>query len=1534
MTRTYISKTFSSKVNAAVLVGLVGLAAASAPPAFGVVMTDYQTNPLFISQKVPPNILFVVDLSNATIPAAYGSYPISYCSNCTTNPSSTVTSSMIAANVTLHGAGGTTDFGLTAVNTSGTEVKTCANAAANCTSAQVTTPTDLFDSTKSYYGLFDPLRCYTQGGSGQPFVYGAVKTAVSSACGATYWDGNFLNWLSMRKKDVSYQAIMGGVSKPAQSNTDGTSDKLDGENTTGENGTNNTCASNSKSCWRFVKFVPLTTLVGRVPTLASGTVPFATADLAGATVNPAGRFFGIGEGEIYVNSDNDNDFFDAASNSAQFKIEVDLTTEPNVPAASGTGTVCPTSPDEFNASSDPNYAGHNACYKRDRSLGLFQKLRLDNMHVGVMFSQAGSGQGGFMQFNFDDNFNSSSITGLRNEHIQQNAPIAEATYEALCVYKNSQGPCYTNSPADFTASVGAQGDPFFFTSSNTKVSCCKSFILMLSPGVPISDNNQPTKTAAFGDLWSTDTIGVTTSGLDNVAYYGQTHDVRSDLSGTQSVSFYAVNSMGGPTGAALLASAAKYGGFDDRNSNGVPDSTGQTCTYPAGSNLGSGTSTSSPEWDADADCTPDTYFDASEGGDLEGQVNKAIAAILRKAASGTSVSVLATSSTGEGALYQAYFFPSQFEQLDEIQWLGYTQGLFIDAFGNIREDSDGDAQLKLDKDFIMQTRFDTSTSDVKVDRFADANGDGKADSSTPTETVGLRDIKPIWEAGRRLALTDPSNRKILTWVDKNLDGRVNAGTVGSGALATDDGPTGTAEVIELTTANVTTLQPYLNAAGSSAFATNIINFIRGTQVSGMRNRQVTVTDDSGAAALHVWKFGDPINSTPTVVGSPKERYDVIYGDTTYNTFFQKYQNRRQVAYVGANDGMMHAFNAGFFVKGDGSTTHGQFQTTDTGLTNSGVGPKRSPAPLLGQELWGFIPQTLLPHLQWLTRTDYVHVSYVDLKPKVTDVRIFTAESACASDPFSNSCIHPGGWGTILIGGFRLGGSCGGCTVQTTPEQLQGGPPMAVTADFGSGTATTRTFFSSYFVLDITNPEKEPVLLWSFSDYDLKLTTSYPSVVRVSPTADSKTDSSHEKWFMIVGSGPTGYQGDSRNTGKVFAVDLVKGPVASGGTLNSDGTIPSGIKQFTKWDIGSTPGAKAYMGDIVTLDADLDFRVDSIYVGSTICNTNASAASLCTSGTGTPTWKGIMFRLTTTGCSSNPCSTSTWGGTPAGPTYLLSVFPSAGTSKVGPVAVAPALAGDDTNHIWVFWGTGHFADAPDKSNTDQQYLFGVKDPVPTGGCTQSTTTSCEMKNLLDVSGAIVCSVCASGTNQVSGLADTTITTFDQLQSKIEGTATTTGMDGWMVLLHVPPAVIAGVNLDGSGVPQAITAAERSLSPPTVIGGTVFFTSFIPKSDLCTAAGDGLLYALFYKTGSAYKEPVIGTASGVNIKSMALGTGLPSQMAVQIGGQGSGSSGSTSGSGCAGRVTGYIQASTGALNQFCGKPALSSWSHYLSWINQRD
>ncbi|HMF84721.1 MAG TPA: hypothetical protein VK598_00040, partial [Nitrospiraceae bacterium] len=769
--------------------------------------------------------------------------------------------------------------------------------------------------------MFDPLRCYTT--DSNSFNYGSVKATLSTACAASHWDGNFMNWLTQRKKEMIYQVLVGGKPIPANANADGTANNINGETKTGENGSTDSCASNSKSCWRYVKFVPAATLIGRVPT----TLPTSNVNLSsgGPILAAAGRIFGIGDGFLYVNDDTTASPFNSAP-ANKYSLEVDLTTEPNSPAGTGTQTTCVSG--DPNDNSDPNFAGHLACYKRERSLGLFQKMRTDNMHVGVMFVNAHTGQGGSLQFSYDEAFNASDVTNIRNEQIEANSPIAEALYEGLCLFRKSQGPCYSNSgawPTGYNSGgIGAIGDPFFSQSNNQMIRCAKCFVLMISPGIGVNDGNAPDLQSPFGNLFTGANIGVATGGaagdrLDDVAYYGRTHDLRSDLTGTQNVRFYAVNAMGGPTGATLLASAAKYGGFEDRNNDNAVDLTGsQTCVYPPGSNLDPGTGGpyySNPEWDKKGpggvlipDCVPDTFFDASSGESLEAQINAAIADILAQASSGTSISVLASSSTGEGALFQAFFYPSTYEGDKEIKWNGFVQGLFVDPFGNLREDRSAgggpaDGKLVYSDDNIVVTRTN-SDGDVLVDRYADVSPvDGLADSTTPYETVTLRDMQGMWEAGKKLALRDisASPRNLITWVDLDNDGVVDSG-----------------EQMAFSTANASTLSPYLRAASSGTFtATNIINFIQGTQVTDMRNREVLVN-----GIKHVWRLGDVVNSTPTIVGAPKERYDILYGDSGYRNFVKRWANRRQMAYVGANDGLLHAFNVGYYHRGDDSSSSG------------------------------------------------------------------------------------------------------------------------------------------------------------------------------------------------------------------------------------------------------------------------------------------------------------------------------------------------------------------------------------------------------------------------------------------------------------------------------------------------------------------------------------------------------------------------------------------------------------------------------------
>ena len=81
-------------------------------------MADYTNYPIFLSQTVPPNILFLVDMGNATLEAAYSGsnqrYWISY-------KTGTATASLYASNVTVDSA---SSDDLVAVDNNGAVINT------------------------------------------------------------------------------------------------------------------------------------------------------------------------------------------------------------------------------------------------------------------------------------------------------------------------------------------------------------------------------------------------------------------------------------------------------------------------------------------------------------------------------------------------------------------------------------------------------------------------------------------------------------------------------------------------------------------------------------------------------------------------------------------------------------------------------------------------------------------------------------------------------------------------------------------------------------------------------------------------------------------------------------------------------------------------------------------------------------------------------------------------------------------------------------------------------------------------------------------------------------------------------------------------------------------------------------------------------------------------------------------------------------------------------------------------------------------
>jgi len=160
----------------------------------------------------------------------------------------------------------------------------------------------------------------------------------------------------------------------------------------------------------------------------------------------------------------------------------------------------------------------------------------------------------------------------------------------------------------------------------------------------------------------------------------------------------------------------------------------------------------------------------------------------------------------------------------------------------------------------------------------------------------------------------------------------------------------------------------------AAKAGKLVNFLR-----GQRGNEDFETNSLTKLYRHRDNvLGDIVDSQPVYVQQPFAAYQ----DLAYASFKSTNASRTAMVYVGANDGMLHAFYA----------------TLDTALNG-------------GKEAWAVIPSSVLPNMYKLADENYKrdgHQFYVDGTPVVGDV--------CGTP-----CTAVGDWKTILVGGLNAGG---------------------------------------------------------------------------------------------------------------------------------------------------------------------------------------------------------------------------------------------------------------------------------------------------------------------------------------------------------------------------------------------------------------------------------------------------------------------------------------------------------------------------------
>ena len=214
---------------------------------------------------------------------------------------------------------------------------------------------------------------------------------------------------------------------------------------------------------------------------------------------------------------------------------------------------------------------------------------------------------------------------------------------------------------------------------------------------------------------------------------------------------------------------------------------------------------------------------------------------------------------------------------------------------------------------------------------------GKLEAIPYNPVTGFLSARVAWEASDRLASVSPASRRIFTW-----NPVTEAGTDFFWGSLTDD------------------QKAHLNDDE------RLLAYLRGDR-----------TYEGGDFRMRSSLLGDIVNSSPLFVGTQRYIYGTAPGMTggersayTSRQNSAAYKERRKMVYVGANDGMLHAFDA------------------ET-----------------GDERFAFVPNAVFEHLPLLADPEYKnrHRYYVDGSPSVGDAYV------------------SGAWRTVLVGSTGAGG---------------------------------------------------------------------------------------------------------------------------------------------------------------------------------------------------------------------------------------------------------------------------------------------------------------------------------------------------------------------------------------------------------------------------------------------------------------------------------------------------------------------------------
>jgi hypothetical protein len=735
-------------------------------------------------------------------------------------------------------------------------------------------------------------------------------------------------------------------------------------------------------------------------------------------------------------------------------------------------------------------------------------------------------------------------------------------------------------------------------------------------------------------------------------------------------------------------------------------------------------------------------------------------------------SSLLLASDGSGALLQTHFSPTRRKQKDVVHWSGDVSALMVDENGLLRSDN-GDRRLSSSQeDPYLDSCFDTSENKlrVKLSKLIESRPN-KAEQAACSKLVYNKeasDIGYLWQAQQPLSrisrsdivkqrapYNDESSLRYIRTHINNIEQDFIADSFSEQSV-------GLLDVESIGAANA------------------LINYVRGLDQNGMRSRNL-----DGEQQM----LGDFVYSKPVALNKPAENIHLLYDDASYLDFYRQYRNRRTMVYAGANDGMIHAFNGGWY--------------DEKSKLHSGRANKSRPWTL-GQETWAFIPFNLLPHLKHLARESYGesssdHMGLVDQSPYVFDAKIFNGGAFKGqadrrfhddSGAFISHTTHPNGWGTLMVVGF---GATGGA-VEIYPD-----PDDKV---------KSKVLRPSYLIFDITDPEQAPVLLREFSHDKLGASGSLPS------TFTLRQHDGELQWFLAIGSGASTLKGRQQGA-SLFILDLHTMALASD-------FASAGVLEIDEGD--------AYVGGIVAADYDLDASTDALYFGTVIGGGGADKNHSI---------GGKLFRLRTapmdkTNKMLSSHSTLSW--------RLEEMFDAKAA-----IPFRPMISADAHGNRWVHFSSGRLQTQNDllqkhrthiKSKRNKHsILYGLKEPRDKNGrflmdIGQSRTRKISYSDLVDVSSTKVDFQNGRILSHVKTRSPEPLKTVYDLESFIVGAK--------------------GAKTSPSGWYKRFPEHEYLTGETTLLGGLYSLSSFKSTQYLCESIGESFLYTLRYTTGTAWPE----------------------------------------------------------------------------------